>query len=99
MRTRFSNMSVRASFVIAAALGAAVLAGAAGPETPPVPRDPPPLHAVIDGHPVQPRASQLRALGDPDVTAPQAAEVDKLYHQLMQNNHVDALRQTNGADG
>ena len=99
MRTRNSNMPMRASLAIAAALGAAVLAGAAGPEAQSVPRDPPPLHAVIDGHPVQPRASQLRALGDPDVTSSQAAEVNKLYHQLMQNSHLDALRQADGADG
>jgi hypothetical protein len=93
MRTRYPNMPTRASFVIAAALGAAVLAGAAGPNTQPVPRNPPPLHAIIDGHPVQPREGQLQALGVPDTTASQAAEVDKLYQQLMQNSHVDARGQ------
>ena len=92
MRTRYSNMPMRALFTIAAALGMAVLAGAAGPDTRSVPRDPPPLHAVIDGHPVQPRESQLQALGDPDTTAAQAAEVDKLYQQLMQNSDAHALR-------
>jgi hypothetical protein len=93
MRTRYSNMPMRASFVTAAALGAAVLAGAAGPNTQPVLRNPPPLHAVIDGHTVQPREGQLQALGVPDTTASQAAEVDNLYQQLMQNSHVDARGQ------
>jgi hypothetical protein len=93
MRTRYPNMPMRASFVIAAALGAAVLVGAAGPDTHSVPRNPPPLHAIIDGHPVQPREGQLQALGVPDTTASQAAEVDNLYQQLMQNSHVDARRQ------
>jgi hypothetical protein len=41
-----------------------------------------PLQSVIDGKRVQPNEKQLQALGDPDVTESQAAEVDQLYRML-----------------
>lgn len=41
-----------------------------------------PLQSVIDGKRVQPNEKELQALGDPDVTGSQAAEVDQLYRML-----------------
>jgi hypothetical protein len=42
-----------------------------------------PLHAIVDGHTVQPRESQLQALGRPDLTPRQQQEVDELYQQIL----------------
>jgi len=42
-----------------------------------------PLHAIIDGHPVQPRESELQALGRPDLTPEQQQEVGQLYQQVL----------------
>lgn len=44
-----------------------------------------PLRAVINGHHVQPRDDQLRAIGHPDVTPAEAAEIDRLYSDLMRS--------------
>jgi len=41
------------------------------------------LHAIINGHTVQPRESQLQALGHPDLTPRQQQEVDELYRQIL----------------
>jgi hypothetical protein len=45
-----------------------------------------PLHAIVDGHTVQPRDAELQALGHPDLTAPQQREVDELYQQVLRNS-------------
>jgi hypothetical protein len=37
-----------------------------------------PMHAVVDGHPVQPTESQLQAMGHPDITTSEAKEVTNL---------------------
>jgi hypothetical protein len=42
-----------------------------------------PLHAIIGGHTVQPRESQLQALGRPDLTPRQQQEVEELYQQIL----------------
>jgi hypothetical protein len=42
-----------------------------------------PLQAIVCGHHVQPRQSQLLAIGRPDVTRAEAAEVEQLYQELM----------------
>ena len=47
------------------------------------------MHAVVNGHNVQPRKGQLRALGTPDTTSAENAEVDELYRELMQEHQVD----------
>ena len=41
------------------------------------------LHAIINGHTVQPRESQLQSLGHPDLTPRQQQEVDELYRQIL----------------
>lgn len=41
------------------------------------------MHSIIDGHRIQPRQAELRADGIKDVTAAEAAEIDRLYQQLM----------------
>ena len=89
MQTRAPIPQQRTSFMIAAA--GAILMGTGSPNTPTAPRDRP-LHAVIHGHPVQPRESQLQALGEPDVTPTESAEIDELYRKLMPNSHVDKQR-------
>ena len=41
------------------------------------------MHSIVDGHRLQPHQSELKADGISDVTAEQAAEVDRLYAKLM----------------
>jgi hypothetical protein len=48
-----------------------------------------PMHAIVNGHNLQPRDDQLKALGFSDVTPQQADEVDQLYRQLMRSNLVE----------
>jgi hypothetical protein len=42
-----------------------------------------PMHAIVNGHNIQPRSDNLKALGYSDLTLQEAAEVDHLYRQLM----------------
>jgi hypothetical protein len=49
-----------------------------------------PLHAIIDGHTVQPRESQLQALGRPDLTPRQQQEVDELYQQILRASRSES---------
>jgi hypothetical protein len=49
-----------------------------------------PLHAIIDGHTVQPRESQLQALGRPDLTPGQQKEVDELYQQILRASRSES---------
>jgi hypothetical protein len=54
-----------------------------------------PLHQgdwpIQNGHDQQPTQDQLNALGQQDVTANQAQEVDRLYDQLLANSpHTDS---------
>jgi hypothetical protein len=48
-----------------------------------------PMRAIVNGHNLQPREDQLKALGLSDVTPKQADEVDQLYRQLMQSSRVE----------
>jgi hypothetical protein len=41
------------------------------------------MHSIVDGHRLQPRESELKGDGVGDVTAEQAAEIDRLYAKLM----------------
>ncbi len=49
-----------------------------------------PLHAIINGHTVQPHESQLQALGHPDLTPRQQQEVDQLYLQILRASRSDS---------
>jgi hypothetical protein len=49
-----------------------------------------PLRAIIDGHTVQPRESQLQALGRPDLTPRQQQEVEELYQQILRGSRSDS---------
>ena len=82
------KVSSRAAFTLAVALSAGLLLGAAGPNTQAAPHQLP-MHAIVNGHNVQPRKSQLQALGTPDTTSTESAEIDELYRQLMQEHHGD----------
>jgi hypothetical protein len=42
-----------------------------------------PMHAIVNGHNIQPRSDNLKTLGYSDLTLQDAAEVDHLYRQLM----------------
>ena len=42
-----------------------------------------PMHAIVNGHNIQPRSDNLKALGYSDLTLQEATEVDRLYRQLM----------------
>jgi hypothetical protein len=95
MRSAFSRASPRplktsrwTPFTMASALAATLLVGAAGPNTQAAPHELP-MHAIVNGHNVQPRKSELQALGTPDTTSTESAEIDELYRQLMQEHHGD----------
>jgi len=45
-----------------------------------------PMRAIVSGHNVQPRDDRMKALGYSDLTAEQAADVDRLYRQLIQKH-------------
>jgi hypothetical protein len=47
-----------------------------------------PMRAIVNGHNVQPRGDNLKALGYSDLTSREAEEVDRLYRQLMHNQLV-----------
>ena len=53
-----------------------------------------PMRAVVNGHDVQPTERQLLAIGHPDLTAPEAEEVNNLYKQLTQNSHANRQGRT-----
>ena len=42
-----------------------------------------PMHAIVNGHNIQPRSDNLKAPGYSDLTLQEAAVVDRLYRQLM----------------
>jgi hypothetical protein len=47
-----------------------------------------PMRAIVNGHNVQPRGDNLKALGYSDLTSQEAEEVDRLYRQLMHKHLV-----------
>ena len=52
--------------------------------------------AIVNGHTVQPKPSDLRT---PDVTTRDAADVDRLYRELMELTAPDARRDLDDAAG
>jgi hypothetical protein len=42
-----------------------------------------PLQSIVGGHRVQPNEKELNAIGHPDVSAPESAEIDRLYGILL----------------
>jgi hypothetical protein len=52
--------------------------------------------AIVNGHPVQPKPSDLRT---PDITTRDAADVDRLYRELMELTAPDARRDLDDAAG
>lgn len=42
-----------------------------------------PMQSIVHGHRLQPRADAQRAINHPDVTASGAAEIDRLYGQVL----------------
>ena len=51
---------------------------------------------IIDGHPVQPRQSNLRT---PDVSTRDAQDIERLYRELMELTAPDEPRDFDGAAG
>jgi hypothetical protein len=52
--------------------------------------------AIVNGHPVQPKPSDLRT---PDITTRDAADVDRLYRELMELTAPDARRDLDDVAG
>ena len=42
-----------------------------------------PRQSIVHGQRLQPREDDLRSLGQPDVNSSQAAEIDRLYRDLL----------------
>ena len=42
-----------------------------------------PYQSIVGGHRIQPNEQELNAIGDPDVSASQSAEIDQLYGILL----------------
>ncbi|HTI83325.1 MAG TPA: hypothetical protein VL614_22965 [Acetobacteraceae bacterium] len=42
-----------------------------------------PLQSIVGGHRIQPNEKELNAIGHPDVSASQSAEIDRLYGILL----------------
>jgi hypothetical protein len=49
---------------------------------------------IVNGHPVQPKPSDLRT---PDVSTRDAEDVERLYRELMELTAPDMLRNVDGA--
>jgi len=82
--------------MVALFLSTSLLFAAPGVQEAQGPRSDTRARAIIDGHPVQPRQSDLRT---PDVSTEDAENIERLYRELMELTAPGELRDFDGAAG